>query len=122
MAIKKTIVKKDIAMAVAVKNNLSVLRCEKILDDMMNSIISELAAGHGVKLAGFGSFSLRDKAARPGRNPKTREVVTVAARRVVLFKVGTYIRGSLRERTPSKKMMTATKIEQTEQAQQQKLG
>ena len=109
-------------MAVAAKNNLPVLRCEKILDDMTNSIISELAAGHGVKLTGFGSFSLRDKAARPGRNPRTREAVTVAARRVVLFKAGTFIRASLRKKTPSSKISVAKKIDAAEQNLEQPLA
>ena len=112
MAIRKTIIKKDIATAVAEKNNLSVFRCEKILDDIMNSIIVELQAGRGVKVTGFGSFYLRDKDARPGRNPKTGEAVVVAARKVVLFKVGTYIRNTLRERTPSSKIGEEIKHDQ----------
>ncbi|QIM62960.1 integration host factor subunit alpha [Pasteurellaceae bacterium Orientalotternb1] len=47
-----------------------------------------LEKGEDVKLSGFGNFSVRDKKARPGRNPKTGERVAIAARRVVTFKPG----------------------------------
>ena len=47
-----------------------------------------LAQGEEVKLSGFGNFQLRDKSERPGRNPKTGEVVPVSARRVVTFRAG----------------------------------
>lgn len=47
-----------------------------------------LEKGEEVKLSGFGNFSVRDKKARPGRNPKTGEDVSVSARRVVIFKAG----------------------------------
>ncbi len=45
-----------------------------------------LESGQSVKLSGFGSFVLRDKASRPGRNPKTGETVDISARRVVTFR------------------------------------
>jgi integration host factor subunit alpha len=49
---------------------------------------ASLAAGEQVKLSGFGSFDLRDKKERPGKNPKTGENVPVPARRVVAFRAG----------------------------------
>lgn len=51
-----------------------------------------LERGEEVKLSGFGNFSVRDKKARPGRNPKTGESVAVSARRVVVFKAGQKMR------------------------------
>lgn len=45
-----------------------------------------LEQGTAVKLSGFGSFTLRDKTPRPGRNPKTGEAVAISARRVVTFR------------------------------------
>ena len=48
----------------------------------------KLAEGHSIKLSGFGNFILRDKDERPGRNPKTGELIPVTARRVVTFKPG----------------------------------
>lgn len=59
-----------------------------------------LERGEEVKLSGFGNFSVRDKKARPGRNPKTGEDVAVSARRVVIFKAGQ----KLRERVESAKV------------------
>lgn len=59
-----------------------------------------LERGEEVKLSGFGNFSVRDKNARPGRNPKTGEDVAVSARRVVIFKAGQ----KLRERVESAKV------------------
>jgi integration host factor subunit alpha len=47
-----------------------------------------LEEGHPIKISGLGNFTLRDKAARPGRNPKTDEVVMVSPRRVVTFHAG----------------------------------
>jgi len=49
---------------------------------------STLEQGEEIKLSGFGNFSLRDKGERPGRNPKTGEVIPVTARRVVTFRSG----------------------------------
>ena len=51
-----------------------------------------LASGDDVKLANFGNFELRNKLPRPGRNPKTGEVVPVSARRIVTFKPGQKLR------------------------------
>ena len=54
----------------------------------MEEIRLSLESGQDVKLSGFGNFELRDKSSRPGRNPKTGDVVAVSARRVVTFKPG----------------------------------
>jgi len=47
-----------------------------------------LENGEQIKLSGFGNFDLRDKAERPGRNPKTGEDIPISARRVVTFRAG----------------------------------
>jgi len=48
-------------------------------------IVEHLIAGDDVKLSGFGNFQMRVKAPRPGRNPRTGELIPIAARRVVTF-------------------------------------
>ncbi|MSQ89688.1 MAG: integration host factor subunit alpha [Betaproteobacteria bacterium] len=57
--------------------------------DMVEAFFEEIGAvlerGEGVKLSGFGNFQLRNKAQRPGRNPKTGEEMPISARRVVTF-------------------------------------
>ncbi|KTG16164.1 MULTISPECIES: integration host factor subunit alpha [Guyparkeria] len=47
-----------------------------------------LESGEDIKLSGFGNFQLRDKNERPGRNPRTGEMIPVTARRVVTFRAG----------------------------------
>lgn len=59
-----------------------------ILDEFFDEITKTLVKGEAVKISGFGNFEVRKKPARPGRNPKTGQEVTVEARRVVVFKAG----------------------------------
>lgn len=66
---------------------------EKFFDELADSLIE----GKEIKLSGFGNFELKDKNSRPGRNPKTGEVVPVSARRVVTFKAGQKFRQQVDE-------------------------
>ena len=56
-----------------------------MVDAFFDVISAELGAGGEVKLSGFGNFQMRVKAPRPGRNPRTGELIPIAARRVVTF-------------------------------------
>jgi len=67
-----------------------------MVDEFFESIRDALEQGHDVKLSGFGNFILRDKTARPGRNPKTGETVPVTARRVVTFKPGSKLKKTVK--------------------------
>ena len=60
--------------------------CDKLVVDFFDEIKFALIRGQPVKIPGLGTFSLRDKVARPGRNPKTGAPAEVSARRVVTFK------------------------------------
>lgn len=64
----------------------------RLVEQFFESMRDALEQGEHVKLSGFGNFILRDKSARPGRNPKTGEVVPVTARRVVTFKAGSKLK------------------------------
>ena len=68
--------------------------------DLFEEIRVALETGNDVKLSGFGNFELRDKASRPGRNPKTGESVPVSARRVVVFKPGQKLRSRVEKVKP----------------------
>ena len=57
-----------------------------ILDDILNLIIDNLKKKKKVKIANFGTFEIRHKKQREGRNPKTKEVKIISERNVVLFK------------------------------------
>ncbi len=83
-----TITKTDLAEALHMEVGLNKREASDLVDAFFNNIKDVLASGRGVKLSGFGNFELRDKKARPGRNPKTLEEIPISARRVVAFKPG----------------------------------
>lgn len=71
---------------------LSKFECKQLVEQFFEEIRIALERNESVKLSGFGNFELRDKSERPGRNPKTGEVVPVSARRVVTFRPGQKLR------------------------------
>ncbi|AIB45759.1 MULTISPECIES: integration host factor subunit alpha [Haemophilus] len=87
-----TITKIDIIEYLSDKYHLSKQDTKNVVENFLEEIRSSLESGHDVKLSGFGNFELRDKSSRPGRNPKTGDVVPVSARRVVTFKPGQKLR------------------------------
>jgi integration host factor subunit alpha len=70
---------------------------KEFIEKFFSEIIATLESGEEVKLSGFGNFKLRDKAERPGRNPKTGEVIPVSARRVVTFRVGQKLKQAIEQ-------------------------
>ena len=66
------------------------------MENFFSELSETLTKGHQVKLSGFGNFEIKDKSQRPGRNPKTGEMVHVTARRVVTFKAGQKMRRVLK--------------------------
>jgi integration host factor subunit beta len=80
--------KAELVDAVAKKSELSKKDAEVIVQAVLDSIIDSLQTGEKVELRGFGSFRLRERASRQGRNPKTGEKVHVPAKRVPYFKPG----------------------------------
>jgi integration host factor subunit alpha len=56
-----------------------------MVDAFFDRIMQELVQGEDVKISGFGNFHIRTKAARPGRNPRTGELIPIEARRVATF-------------------------------------
>ncbi len=68
-----------------------------VIEAIFSEIQNALIEGRDVKLANFGTFSTRDKSARPGRNPKTGEEYEVSARRVVTFVPAPFMRDAVAE-------------------------
>jgi integration host factor subunit alpha len=64
---------------------------------MFEAMKASLEKGEQVKISGFGNFELKDKEARPGRNPKTGENVSVSARRVVTLRSGQKLKERVEE-------------------------
>ena len=77
-------------MAESLFNNLGLNKKEsrELVDSYFEELTASLAVGENIRLSGFGNFDLRDKVARPGRNPKTGEEIPITARRVVTFRPG----------------------------------
>ncbi len=80
--------KKDIADELVRQIEITHTQALQLTNDFFNQIQETLASGEEVKLSSFGNFVLREKSARPGRNPKTGEAVEISARKVVSFKAG----------------------------------
>ena len=88
----KTITKADIIEHLHNDLGLNKSECKILVEDFFQEIKSSLINNEEVKLSGFGNFELLNKKARPGRNPKTGEDVTISARRVVTFRAGNKLR------------------------------
>ena len=82
----KTTTRADLCEAVYRKVALSRTESARLVELVLKEIINCLDRGETVKLASFGSFVVRSKGQRMGRNPKTGEVVPILPRRVLLFK------------------------------------
>lgn len=80
--------KTEFINAVSEKAGLSKVDAKKAVDAFVATVSNELKAGGKVALLGFGSFSVAEKAARKGVNPKTKEAINIPARKSVKFKAG----------------------------------
>ena len=71
---------------------LTAKECAALVDTLFDTIRSTLAAGEDVKLSSFGNFTMHEKRARPGRNPKNGEPFEITARRVVTFRASPMVK------------------------------
>ena len=78
--------KTDLIATVAEGAGLTKKDTERVLNAAIDAITLSLAKGEKVQLAGFGTFATKEREARIGRNPRTREAVEIAATRVPTFK------------------------------------
>jgi len=82
----QTITRADLCEAVYQKIGLSRTESSKLVEAVLDEICDAVARGENVKLSSFGSFVVRDKGERIGRNPKTGVEVPIEPRRVMVFK------------------------------------
>ncbi len=82
----KTITRADVAETIYQEIGLSRKDSSDILDMILDEIVKDLSSGNDVKLSSFGTFSLRQKKERCGRNPKTGIEAVISSRRVISFK------------------------------------
>ena len=91
-----TLTKAKLGSSVQQSLGLDALGAVDFADQIFELIRSALASGEPVKLSGFVNFEVRDKPARPGRNPKTLKPTLIKARRVVTCKAGQKLKAQLR--------------------------
>ena len=97
-----TVTKAELTGLLNEKVGLNRQESRDMVQAFFEEIVAALEAGDSVKLAGFGNFTLRDKPPRPGRNPKTGEVIPVTARRVTTFHASVKLRTAVELSLPSR--------------------
>ena len=105
-----TVTKMELANLLFDELGLNKREAKEFVELFFEEIRSALENGDNVKFSGFGSFSVRDKPQRPGRNPKTGEEIPVSARRVVTYKASQKIKDRVAD---SLKMLENTPAGQT---------
>src|SRR5436305_15145674 len=89
--------KADLVNDVANAAELTKKDAERLVEIVFESIIESLNQGEKIELRGFGSFRVRERGARRGRNPKTGEAVSIPAKRVPYFKPGKELKELINE-------------------------
>jgi DNA-binding protein HU-beta len=80
--------KTDLIDVMAEAADISRMAAGRALDGMLEAITSAMQDGEPVSIVGFGTFTVRDRAARTGRNPKTGDTIEIPASRTPAFKAG----------------------------------
>lgn len=89
--------KAELIGAVAEKSGLSKKDSEKALGATLDTIAEALKGGEKVQLVGFGVFETKNRAARTGRNPKTKEAIVIPASKIPQFKAGKALKDAVAE-------------------------
>ena len=84
--------KAELVTMVASKSGLSKKDTEKAIAGMIDTITETLAKGESIQLVGFGTFEVRERAARTGINPRTKAKIEIAATKVPAFKAGSALK------------------------------
>ena len=87
--------KTELISAIAEKSGLSKKDSEKALAAALDAIAGALKDGDKVQLVGFGVFDVKERGERTGRNPRTRETITIPASRVPQFKAGKALKDAI---------------------------
>ena len=87
--------KSDLVEAIASSSGLSKVDAGRALSATTDAITSALSSGDSVAITGFGSFLVRDRAARTGRNPQTGEAIQISASKVAAFRAGKSLKDSV---------------------------
>ena len=88
--------KTDLVNAVAAETGFTKKDAEKAVASVLDQITEALKAGDKVQLVGFGTFEVRNRAAKPGHNPRTGEPMTVPASKLPAFKEGKALKDAVK--------------------------
>ncbi len=92
MSANSTLTRADLSDAIHNGIGLSRSECYELVDSILDQVSNALAEGEMVKISGFGTFQIRQKNGRMGRNPKTGVEVPIAPRRVLTFRASQKMR------------------------------
>ncbi len=101
-----SLTKRDMVESLFNEIGLSKKEGRELVDLFYEELKACLKLGEPIRLGGFGNFDLRDKNARPGRNPKTGEEIPIPARRVVTFRPGNKLRARVQGYTGTAELKT----------------
>lgn len=87
--------KADIVEKIQTETGLSKKESAEMMETVFSIIKTNLESGENLKVSGFGSFIVKQKADRRGRNPQTGEAITIQARRILTFKPSSLLRQAL---------------------------
>jgi DNA-binding protein HU-beta len=87
--------KSDLIDSLSTKNAFPRPKAEEIVDFLLDEIIGALKQGEKVNISGFGTFTVSDRKARTGRNPKTGEPIDIPASRSAKFRAGKMLKDAL---------------------------
>ncbi|NBX03020.1 MAG: integration host factor subunit alpha [Alphaproteobacteria bacterium] len=94
----KTLTRADLSASLYKQLGLSLQECNSLVDSVIDEICTSLEQGDNVKLSSFGTFSLRKKNQRMGRNPKTGVEVPITSRTVLSFNASNLLKGKVNEK------------------------
>ncbi|MGR8934413.1 MAG: HU family DNA-binding protein [Gammaproteobacteria bacterium] len=87
--------KSELIDAIAASADLTKADAGRALDGFVDAVSKALSSGDSVALVGFGTFSVKERAERKGRNPQTGEEITIAAAKIPSFKAGKSLKDSV---------------------------
>ena len=92
---RENLKKKDISKNIYLKSGIPISYASKFLDDTINILISELKNNGTLKINKFGSFKVRSKKKRIGRNPRNNQAYEISSRKTISFKVSNYLKNKI---------------------------
>ena len=91
----RTVTRADLSESVFQEVGLSRNESSDLVETILSEVVEALARGESVKISSFGSFTVRDKGQRVGRNPKTGQEVPILPRRVLVFRASNVLKSMI---------------------------